>query len=512
MQQTYQDRLSLSPEQLHWLNRFGALYGKLQRILYAHAARDENISDIKSAFCAKHGISARHFNALRIELAGKISATTELLTDRKKELTRNIKKTERTLKQIDKSTQGQIKLRDNEREAIAKLNKRKKTKAAVFNPARLKKLQTKQFQQKQRLAVQTRKLKEVEQRLSAPVPGICFGSRKLFAQQFHLKQTPFMQNGQTEDEAFRAWKAEWEDARSHQFFLVGSKDETAGNQSCKAQIVYAPPSLEPVTDPTLNLIIKMPQALIDEGAPAFIQIEGVHFNYGQANVIQALRQGVALSYRFHRDDHHRNNSSTQGWRVFVSTDVADAKIITISKDMGVLGVDFNADHLAYSYTDRFGNASNKEGRIGRIDASIRGKSSQQRDAILSNALDVVFAKAKKLSCPVAFEDLDFAAKKKELGKLGVKNARMLSGLAYSKYQALARAKAARLGVELIFVDPAYTSVAGSVNYAVRLGRTVHQAAAGVIARRAQGFVEKCPRRNQDGSTTIHAPLLDARLN
>jgi len=42
------------------------------------------------------------------------------------------------------------------------------------------------------------------------------------------------------------------------------------------------------------------------------------------------------------------------------------------------------------------------------------------------------------------EDLDFAAKKKELSKLGVKHARMLSGLAYSKYQLLARSKASRL--------------------------------------------------------------------
>ena len=106
---------------------------------------------------------------------------------------------------------------------------------------------------------------------------------------------------------------------------------------------------------------------------------------------------------------------------------------------------------------------------------------------MSDALDKVINIANKFNCPVAIEDLDFSKKKSELANMGVKKARMLSGLAYSKYKQLAEAKVSRKGVELIMIDPAYTSVAGSVKYAVRLGITVHQAAAGVIARRAQGY-------------------------
>ena len=84
---------------------------------------------------------------------------------------------------------------------------------------------------------------------------------------------------------------------------------------------------------------------------------------------------------------------------------------------------------------------------------------------------------------------------------------MLSGLAYSKYKQLATSKASRLGIELILVNPAYTSVAGNVKYAARLGRTVHQAAAGVIARRAQGYLEKLPTVSADGTCTIRVPLM-----
>ena len=102
----------------------------------------------------------------------------------------------------------------------------------------------------------------------------------------------------------------------------------------------------------------------------------------------------------------------------------------------------------------------------------------------------------------------FCQKENRTCKHGCKKARMSSGLAYSQYKQLAEAKASRKWIELKIVDPAYTSVAGSVKYAVRLGSTVHQAAAGVIARRAQGYLEKLPRASKDGKVvTIRAPLL-----
>jgi len=38
---------------------------------------------------------------------------------------------------------------------------------------------------------------------------------------------------------------------------------------------------------------------------------------------------------------------------------------------GVLGVDFNADHLAWSHTDRFENFSNKPVSMGRTDGRLK---------------------------------------------------------------------------------------------------------------------------------------------
>src|SRR5262245_49963111 len=67
------------------------------------------------------------------------------------------------------------------------------------------------------------------------------------------------------------------------------------------------------------------------------------------------------------------------------------------------------------------------------------------------------------------------------------------------------------GVEVIAVNPAYTSVIGAVNYARRLGISVHCAAALAIARRGLGLAERpavraaaCPLRN-GGHVTFALP-------
>jgi IS605 OrfB family transposase len=474
MQQTYQDRLDLTPMQQRWLDAFGALYGTTQRKLYAQVAKGEVAMDLKVRFCNDYGLSARQFNALRIELAGKIDSTIELLKVRKTDLKSGIKATLKSIAKISKSI------------AVQKSAKWTKEKQAR---------QEKQlFGKKRRLVSLNEKLISIDRRLRANAPGICFGSRKLFNQQFHLDATTFGVG----EAGHAVWKKAWQDARSHQFFLIGSKDETAGNSSCKAQIVHAPPTTEVAMPTTLTLTVKMPQSLVLLGAPKFLSIEKVRFEYGHAQILEALADGIALSYRFHRD-----NSSPTGWRVFVASDIADKPKTSLSTKMGVLGVDFNADHLAWSRTDRFGNPI----EAGRINMHQFGKTSGQRTAILSEALDALFAIAKKHLLAVALEDLDFTAKKQELKKLGERRARMLSGIAYSKFKQLAQSKSSRLGVDLHFVNPAYTSVAGLVKYAAPLGRCVHQAAAGVIARRAQGYSEKLPKTDADGVRTLKAPLM-----
>jgi IS605 OrfB family transposase len=478
MQQTYQTRLTLDNAQQRWLGEFAQHYGRVQRILYAHVAKGERANELKTTFCAVHGLSARHFNAMRIELDGKLAATVELLKARKKDLQQKIAGARRAVSKLVMDIGGQNKLAAKAKAKVPPI---------AFALDKMKRLKKRHHGKKIRLVSLQHKLADVSRRLKDNVPGICFGTRKLFNQQFHLHQTDFGVGAA----GHAAWKKAWDASRDHQFFTVGSKDETGGNQSCKAQL-----SSQDAASSSLELTVKMPPSLVAKGAPAFLKIDGVHFNHGHDKVLAALSGHVALTYRFHRDE--------KGWRVFVATDTADAPITSIGADLGMLGIDFNADHLAVARTDRFGNPV----AFWRFELELRGKTTGQRTAIISDALDKVFALAKQHDVGIALEDLDFADKKKELGSMGVRQARMLSGLAYAAYKRLVLAKASRSGVRLTLVNPAYTSVAGLVKYSVRLGRTVHQAAAGVIARRAQGYSEKLPSSDATGCT-FRAPLMGA---
>ena len=55
---------------------------------------------------------------------------------------------------------------------------------------------------------------------------LCFGSRKLWRKQHNLAE-----NGYASHEE---WLSHWREARSDEFFVLGSRDETAGCQLCVA--------------------------------------------------------------------------------------------------------------------------------------------------------------------------------------------------------------------------------------------------------------------------------------
>ncbi len=67
---------------------------------------------------------------------------------------------------------------------------------------------------------------------------------------------------------------------------------------------------------------------------------------------------------------------------------------------------------------------------------------------------------------------------------------MLSSFAYTKFAKLLKARWFDAGIEVVDVNPAYSSKIGKQQYARRYGLSVHLAAALVPARRAQGFRDR----------------------
>ena len=119
-----------------------------------------------------------------------------------------------------------------------------------------------------------------------------------------------------------------------------------------------------------------------------------------------------------------------------------------------------------------------------------GKGQGQAKAVVGDAVKGVMAAAIRTGKPIVVERLEFAEKKSALENVGGGRARMLSRFAYRQILQNLMAAAFRAGVEVLAVNPAFTSTIGAVNYAARFGISIHQGAAIAIARRGFGLSER----------------------
>jgi IS605 OrfB family transposase len=312
-----------------------------------------------------------------------------------------------------------------------------------------------------RIAHITHRIAQREQDRASGRVRICFGSRRLFNAQHALVENTYADHA--------AWQADWRAQRSSQFFVLGSKDETAGCQGCV---------LTHLGDDRFSFRLRLPNG----SGLRSVELQ-VRIRYGWQTLLHALAVGQAISYRFLRDD--------KGWRVFISTQ--EPSISTISDiRCGAIGVDLNADHLALSRTDRFGNLV----AFMRIPLVTYGLTEDQAKARLGNAVRQVISQAVRCGLPIVIERLDFAKKRATLSRFSRRYARMLSSFAYTRFAEILKARAHDAGIELRFVNPAYSSIIGKQKFSRRYGISGHTAAALVLARRASRFSERVSRHGQ----------------
>jgi len=418
---TYQTRFSLPQE--NPLDAYAALFCNLERKLFAKLTAKENINELKRNYIATYGITARQFNSLHYSIKGKIASAKECQS-------RNIDKIKDKISQLEK------KLKTSKKLSPAVLF----TKTCSLN--RLKK-----------------KLKGLEEASKNGKVPICFGSNKLFHEQFHL-----------ENKTHQEWKKDWIAKRNNQFFSLGSKDETAGNQSCVLTL----------KESKFSLRLRLPNCL-EKQFGKHLLIEDISFNYGKEKITEVVtaEKKRAMTYRFLKDQ--------KSWRLFVTFE-EQAKPIISKKELGMIGVDINANHLAVTQIDRYGNKLQSK----NVNLNLYGKTKQQAKAIIGDAVKEVVLLAKEKQVPLVLEDLNFDKKKQTLKDKDAKQARMLSSFSYGKIIENFGSKAFKEGIEIIEVSPAYTSMLGAIKYKKNYGLSTHAAAALCIARRGMGHFEKLP--------------------
>jgi IS605 OrfB family transposase len=244
---------------------------------------------------------------------------------------------------------------------------------------------------------------------------------------------------------------------------------------------------------------------------------------------------IPITYRFVKNT-ERNSPKYGKWSVHFTVEVKEPEIIT-DISLGSIGVDLNENHLAVTEVDSAGKLiqsfniyfnpetynseknNHNKGSINpfrlidsnnntlitlafienqfklneKIDKkshiSLSKISTDKTHNILGNAIKIVTDLSLRTGKPIIIEKLDFTQKKKQLVstyKLDNKKFNynhMISSFAYSKFKELLKSQAARSGLQVIEVNPAYSSLIGLVNYVKPLGLSIHMSASYVIAQR-----------------------------
>ena len=350
---TYQTRISGKEDAL---SAYAELFGVLQRRLFADVCSGHPSASLKSDYIRRYGIPARMFNAIRVTLEGRMSVANESQKLHRQTLEGLIDRAEKQLSSL----------------------------VGRATPQKF-------HQKRRRLANLKHRIRNVSADTDAGRLRLCFGSKKLWRSQHHLEANGYRSHAE--------WLQDWRDARSNEFFVLGSRDETAGCQLCVATVA---------DDGSLTLRIRMPDCLAQEYGK-YLVIENVRFAYGHEQVLAALQSnadyrayrrlhgekaarggglGQAISYRFKRD--------TRGWRVFATTRMVKTPVVT-DRSQGAIGVDLNADHMAVTETDRSGNFVNSFS----VPLVTYGMSAHQAEALIGDAVAGVVEYARQARKPLS---------------------------------------------------------------------------------------------------------------
>jgi len=165
--------------------------------------------------------------------------------------------------------------------------------------------------------------------------------------------------------------------------------------------------------------------------------------------------------------------------------------VTITKDNGVIGIDINAYpfHLALVHTTKDGNLEKYE-RLS-LDNLLEGNS-EKREYLSWQTAHHVIGIAKREGKAIVVENLEKLPKGKRgdgLPKLRQKLQKWVYKGLLQKIEIVAK----RNGIQVIKVNPAYTSIIGKLKYAPLYNIDKDTAGAYVIARRGLGFKERLPK-------------------
>lgn len=344
--------------------------------------------------------------------------------------------------------------------------------------------QAERFQKQRRVQHLRGELARAEQDRAAGRVHVVEGGKRLAHTRHHLGKA-----GLTEAQ----WRQRWDVSR-WRIRSNGSPDEPFGN-------------LTITVTPAGQVSIRLPKPLehLANAPRGRYVLSGVAvFTHRGGQWTERITGGNSIAYTFTRKAGRAGVYLTGSWAIPALPYWAGRDDTDPGGDVHatgpVVGVDLNDGHLAVRRLDGHGNPV---GAPVRIDIDLTGTTSR-RDAQVRHAITQLLHYTRRHGITaIAVEDLNFADARTTgretmgRGARGKRFRRTVSGIPTAVFRNRLAAMAAHAGIELLAVNPAYSSIWGGQHWQrPYVNVTRHQGAATVIGRRAQGL----PARRRKGVT------------
>jgi len=404
-------------------------YGFLKRCTLHILRNDPEISrnNLNKLLQKKFSVTTRTANSAIYEVEEIISSSLALIP-------LNIEKLEA---RID----NKIKIIEKKKKEMAKIHASRKT-----NTKRLRKLKFHIYNIYNSINKIRQKIENLERQLNEKKPNICMGTKKLARNDIKT----FKQH------------------RDSQINYIGKAKEKQGNANFQMQYVKKGNFF------TMKVRRDFGKWKDDRSSERFAYGK-CHFKYGGRQLRDAMRDNASpVTVSVIR----RNNR----YYLFATVTVSyENSAIVTRKEHGVIGIDFNKGFVNICETDEKGNIVSIEkmkypfGKAGITNAG------------LADVISKVSKKAIETGKSIVSEDLSFEKKKRKAKKAVTstekERMRMLHSLPYSRYAQILENITFNKRIELIKVNPAYTSKTAEQKFCNQMKLNIHNGAAYVIARK-----------------------------
>ena len=352
------------------------------------------------------------------------------------------------IEKLEARIDSKIKLIEKKRKEMAKIHASRKT-----NTKRLGKLKFHIYNIHNSINRIKQKIGNFERQLNERKPNICMGTKKLAGNDM------------------KAFKQH----RDSQINCIGRAREKQGNLNFQLQYVKKGNFF------AMKVRRDFGKWKDDRSHERFVYGK-CHFKYGGRQLRDAMRDNtspVTVSVIRRKGRYY----------LFVTVAISyESSSIVTRKERGVIGIDFNKGFVNICETDEKGNIVGIEkmkypfGKAGITNVG------------LADVINKVCRKSVERGKSIVAEDLSFERKKRKSKKAVTptekERMRMLHSLPYSRYSQILENITFNRKIELIKVNPTYTSKTAEQKFCSQMKLNIHDGAAYVIARKGMGIKDK----------------------